>query len=218
MGGQTKQGFFITLEGGEGSGKSTQIKRLDARLRLAGHTVKMTREPGGSTGAEAIRELLITGDTDRWDGMTEALLNFAARCDHVRHTIKPALNDGKIVISDRFADSTMAYQGYGHGLGRDVIEEIYATTLGDFRPDLTLILNLPPEEGLLRANTRGGNRFEGMDIAFHRRLYEGFLEIANENTDRCRLIDATGTEETVEESIWSVVSETLKAAGLDKNV
>ncbi|MFL2770496.1 MAG: dTMP kinase [Rhodospirillaceae bacterium] len=216
--GQTKQGFFITLEGGEGSGKSTQIKRLDTRLRLAGHAVKVTREPGGSPGAEAIRELLINGDIDRWDGMAEALLNFAARCDHVRHTIRPALNDGKVVISDRFADSTMAYQGYGHGLGRDVIERLYATTLGDFKPDLTLILNLPAEEGLLRANSRGGNRFEDMDIAFHQRLHDGFLEIANEDKIRCRLIDATGTEETVEASVWSIVGQALKDAGLEQNV
>ena len=208
---QRARGLFITLEGGEGSGKSTQVKRLGARLDAAGHEVVLTREPGGSPGAEVIRELLVTGNPDRWDGMTEALLMFAARRDHVQRVIKPALDGGKIVISDRFADSSMAYQGYGHGLGRETIEQLYVTTLGDFRPDLTVIFDLPVDEGLKRANARGGNRFECMDVAFHHRLRDGFFYIAKLEPERCRIIDASGTEEQVEDRLSAIVLTAIEA-------
>ncbi len=197
------RGRFITLEGGEGAGKSTQIGRLAAGLRGYGRDVLQTREPGGAPGAERIRELLVTGDTDRWDGMTEALLHFAARREHLVRTVFPALDKGTRVLSDRFADSTMAYQGYGHGLGRDAIERLYEVAVGDFRPDLTLILDLPVEEGLRRSAARGDgeDRYERMDIAFHHRLRDGFAEIARGAPDRCAVIDATGGVEQVADEI-----------------
>ena len=144
--------------------------------------------------------------------MTEALLFFAARRDHVERTIRPAIVAGKVVISDRFADSNMAYQGYGHDLGRDTIEHLYALTLGEFKPDLTLILDLPVEEGLKRATARGGNeqRFEDMDVAFHHRLRDGFLDIAKRDPQRCRLIDASGTETEVSGIVSACVLSALK--------
>ena len=148
-------GRFITLEGGEGAGKSTQIARLKAWLEGRGKTVVATREPGGSAGAEMIRKLLVEGPAERWDGQTEALLHFAARREHLRTTVWPALASGAWVVSDRFADSTRAYQGYGHGLDLATIERLYEVAVGDFRPDLTLILDLPIETGLPRG---GGPR------------------------------------------------------------
>jgi dTMP kinase len=192
-------GLFITFEGGEGSGKSTQIKRLDAALRSQGHAVLVTREPGGSPGAEAIRALLVTGEPDRWDGVTEALLHYAARRDHVERVVKLALAEGKIVLCDRFADSTIAYQGYGHGLGKDFIANLHALTLGNFKPHLTLILDVPVEQGLGRANSRGDGerRYEDMDVAFHQRLRDGFLNIAQAEPERCKVIDGSGSEDAV---------------------
>lgn len=211
-------GLFITLEGGEGSGKSTQAKHLKLRLEQAGHAVIQTREPGGSEGAEDIRALIVTGEPDRWDGMTEALLLFAARHDHLERIIKPALKAGKIVLCDRFSDSTMAYQGYGHNLGRETIEKLNAVALDGFGPDLTLILDLPVEAGLSRAMSRGDGeqRYEDMDIAFHQRLRDGFLDIAKREPDRCKVVDASGSEEAVAERISAVVMPLLatgKACG-----
>ena len=206
------KGLFITFEGGEGSGKSTQIKRLAAALSADGRAVVQTREPGGSPGAEAIRALLVTGDPDRWDGMTEALLHYAARRDHVERTVKPALEAGSIVLCDRFADSTMAYQGYGHGLGRDTVAHIHDVTLGSFKPDLTLILDLPVEEGLKRAAGRGGDerRYEDMDVAFHERLRAGFKEIAAAEPERCRIVDATGSEDDVALRVNDAIAAVLQ--------
>ena len=208
------QGRFITLEGGEGAGKSTQCTRLAEALRQAGHAVVTTREPGGAPGAEAIRELLVTGDVDRWDGVTELLLHYAARRDHVERTIRPALEAGKWVISDRFADSTMAYQGYGHELGRARVERLHEIALGDFQPDLTLILDLPVKAGLERARDRDGqggdsNRYERMDEAFHRRLRDGFLDIAKREPKRCVLIDGDADADTVHDRICAAVAERL---------
>ncbi|MEQ9444992.1 MAG: dTMP kinase [Rhodospirillaceae bacterium] len=211
-------GLFITLEGGEGSGKSTQAKHLKLRLEQAGHAVVQTREPGGSEGAEDIRALIVTGEPDRWDGMTEALLLFAARHDHLERIIKPALKAGKIVLCDRFTDSTMAYQGYGHNLGRETFDKLNAVALDGFGPDLTLILDLPVEAGLSRAMSRGDGeqRYEDMDIAFHQRLRDGFLDIAKREPDRCKVVDASGSEEAVAERISAVVMPLLatgKACG-----
>lgn len=211
-------GLFITLEGGEGSGKSTQAKHLKLRLEQAGHAVVQTREPGGSEGAEDIRALLVTGEPSRWDGMTEALLLFAARHDHLERIIKPALKAGKVVLCDRFTDSTMAYQGYGHNLGRETIEKLNAVALDGFGPDLTLILDLPVDIGLSRAMSRGDGeqRYEDMDIAFHQRLRDGFLDIAKREPDRCKVVDASGSEEAVAERISAVVMPLLatgKACG-----
>ena len=193
------RGKFITFEGGEGAGKSTQVALLAAALRGAGRKVMETREPGGSEGAEQIRELLVTGAPERWDAMSEALLHFAARREHLLHTVLPAMEAGSWVVSDRFADSTMAYQGYGYGLGSGPIDMLYGLVVGEFRPDLTLILDLPVKQGLRRAEQRreGGDRYERMDGGFHERLRQGFLEIARGDPARCAVIDARGPTDRV---------------------
>lgn len=205
---------FITFEGGEGAGKSTQIGLLAAALSAAGVSVQSTREPGGSPGAEQIRELLVTGAGDRWDAMTEALLHFAARREHLRSVVWPKLAAGQWVLSDRFADSTMAYQGYGHGLGREPIERLYALVVGKFAPDLTLILDVPVALGLERALARrdGEDRYEGLDGAFHQRLRQGFREIAESEPDRCVLIDGSGGVESVQAAVRACVAERLNVA------
>lgn len=205
-------GRFITFEGGEGAGKSTHVRLLAATLRSAGLGVVETREPGGSPGAEEIRQLLIHGEVGRWDAMSEALLHFAARRDHVGRVIRPALEKGDWVLSDRFADSTMAYQGYGHSLGRRPIEQLYALTVGDLKPDLTVVLDLPVEEGLRRAEVRqdGGTRYERMDRAFHERLRAGFLEIAEREPGRCLVVDARPPVDAVEQAVRDAVGRRLK--------
>lgn len=205
------RGRFITLEGGEGGGKSTQAFRLVERLRRAGIQAEATREPGGAEGAEMIRKLLVEGGTGRWDAETELLLHFAARRDHLRRTVWPTLKRGVWVVSDRFADSTMAYQGYGQGLGREAVETLYRLTVGDFRPDLTLILDLPVATGLERAKQRGEeNRYERMGNDFHQRLRDGFGEIARREPERCVVIDATQPADAVTEAIVAAVKEKFK--------
>jgi len=206
------QGRFITLEGGEGTGKSTQAKRLAAALLSRGIVCVTTREPGGSPGAEQIRNLLVQGETNRWDPLTETMLMFAARADHVARKIKPALKERKWVISDRFTDSTYAYQGVGRGIPRETIRRIEAIALGDFCPDLTLVLDLPVEEGLARAHGRGSreNRFEQFDRDFHERLRAAFLAIAKRAPDRCRLINASGTEDEVADTIFTAVRKQFR--------
>ena len=205
---------FITFEGGEGAGKSTQIGLLAAALTAVGIPVQTTREPGGSPGAEQIRELLVTGAGDRWDAMTEALLHFAARREHLRSVVWPNLAAGQWVLSDRFADSTLAYQGYGHGLGRAPIEQLYDLVVGKFAPDLTLILDVPVALGLDRALARrdGEDRYEGLDGAFHERLRQGFREIAEREPHRCVLIDGSGAVESVQAAIQACVAERLDVA------
>ena len=206
-------GRFITLEGGEGAGKSTQIARLKSWLEGRGRTVVATREPGGSPGAEMIRKLLVEGPIERWDGTTEALLHFAARREHLRSTVWPALQRGDWVLSDRFADSTLAYQGYGHGVDREIFDQLYKVAVGDFRPDLTLILDLPIESGLLRAAARRGTetRYESLPRDFHARVRSGFLEIAAQDPKRCMVIDATGSIDSVAAAIAAAASERLGA-------
>jgi len=204
-------GRLITFEGGEGAGKSTQVALLAEALRARGVTVVTTREPGGSDGAEAIRALLVSGETGRWDGITEALLHFAARRDHLLRTVWPALQRGDWVISDRFADSTLAYQGYGHGLSAETIAILYRVAVGHFAPDLTLILDLPVEDGLSRAGTRGGSedRYERMGLGFHQRLRQGFLEIAAADPTRCAVIDATPSPDIVHRLVLETVAARL---------
>jgi dTMP kinase len=208
-----RQGRFITLEGGEGAGKSTQIGRLTAWLEGRGHAVKATREPGGAPGAEMIRKLLVEGPVERWDGTTEALLHFAARREHLRSTVWPALKKGSWVVSDRFADSTMAYQGYGHGADRAMLGELYDIAVGDFRPDLTLILDLPVDVGLARAAARRGTetRYESLPVAFHERVRAGFLDIAAADPERCVVIDATQGIDAIAAAIGDAVTKKLKA-------
>jgi dTMP kinase len=204
---------FITLEGGEGAGKSTHLRRLGEAMRAAGETVVLTREPGGSQGAEQIRTLLVGGAVNRWEPMTEALLHYAARRDHVERTIRPALDAGSWVLCDRFSDSTMAYQGYGQGLARDWIESLHRVVLGEFNPALTLILDLPVEQGLVLARDRSGaageDRYERMGLGFHERLRAGFLDIAVREPARCVIVDATRSVEEVSAAIRAAVRERL---------
>jgi dTMP kinase len=209
-----RQGKFITFEGGEGAGKSTQATRLSEALRTAGLTVLQTREPGGSEGAELLRELLVHGDSARWDGPTEALLHYAARRDHLVKTIWPALAEGTWVVCDRFADSTMAYQGYGHGIPIDKLLPLHSFAVGDFKPDVTLVLDLPAEEGLARAGRRnlGGTRYESMDLGFHERLREGFLKIASAEPGRCAIVDSTQPADDVARVVTAAVAERLNVS------
>ncbi|MGA7676462.1 MAG: dTMP kinase [Rhizomicrobium sp.] len=204
----TQQGRFISFEGGEGTGKSTQARRLAAALEERGVSCIITREPGGSPGAEEIRTLLVNGEPGRWDALTETLLLYAARADHVARTIKPALAQGHWAICDRFTDSTYAYQGAGRGVDRETVRRIEAVAIGDFKPDCTFILDLPAEDGLKRANARASteSRFEQFDIGFHERLRQAFLDIARRAPDRCRVIDASADENTVAEAIWKAVA------------
>lgn len=213
-------GLFISFEGGEGSGKTTQIRRLESWFRQRGREVVVTREPGGSPGAEEIRNLLLTGDPGRWDAVTEALLMFASRRDHVERTIRPALTEGKVVLCDRFADSSVAYQGFGHGLGAEFIRNLWQIAIDGFKPDLTLIFDLPVEVGLERAGARFTNvsaaedRFERMGTEFHQRLRNGFIEIARKNPERCEIVDANGDIDLVCERMISVVSTRLSGRGI----
>jgi dTMP kinase len=210
------RGRFITLEGGEGGGKSTQAALLAEALCGAGIPVLKTREPGGSPGAEAIRSLLVSGTTDRWDPMTEALLVSAARRDHLTRTIWPALESGTWVVCDRFMDSTRVYQGCGGGLESGAIADLYRLVAGDFRPDLTLILDIQVAAGMARAAERAGSagetRFERMGREFHERIREGFLDIARGEPERCVVIDAGGDVGSVRAAIWAAVQERLGVA------
>jgi dTMP kinase len=201
------QGRFITFEGGEGAGKSTQLKRLAARLEAQGREVVATREPGGSPGAEAIRELVLKGAADRWSPVTETLLMYAARRDHVERVIRPALARGAWVVCDRFSDSTRAYQGAAGGTDPALIAALERFILEATRPDVTLIFDLPVEVGLERAHARAGAemRFESKGQAFHERLREGFLAIARAEPQRCVVIDATGSPGAVETKVWDAV-------------
>jgi dTMP kinase len=208
-----QRGRFITIEGGEGAGKSTQVGLLAEALGRCGIPVQATREPGGSPGGEAIRRLLLEGDAERWDAVSESLLLVAARHDHVTRVIMPSLSQGVWVVSDRFSDSTIAYQGHGKGVDLDQLAALHRFALGDFAPDLTLILDLPVEMGLARAAARSAaDRFEGLDRAFHERLHRSFREIAADNPARCALIDASGDPRAVHRAIAAAVAQRLGVA------
>ena len=200
---------FITLEGGEGAGKSMQGARLKAALEARGISVCLTREPGGSPGAEEIRKLLVQGEPGRWEALTETLLLFAARADHLAHTIRPGLQAGQWVISDRFTDSTYAYQGAARGLDEKTITAIDATATQSFKPDLTIILDVPVEQGLSRAGHRGDSdtRFERFDRDFHERLRTYFRALAAREPDRCVLIDSTAAPDVVAAAVWDAVAK-----------
>jgi dTMP kinase len=210
----TDRGRFITFEGGEGAGKTTQITRLADAIRAGGHEVVETREPGGTPGAEAIRGLLVTGAVDRWDAETELLLLTAARRDHMRNLIEPSLAEGKWVLCDRYLDSTRAYQGFGHGVPQDRILDLHDTFVGGSQPDLTVILDIAPDEGLKRAGDRHDKgapetRFESIDLAFHQKLRDGFLQIAESEPDRCVLIDASQDIEAIGVAVRAAVATRL---------
>ena len=209
-------GKFITFEGGEGAGKSTQSRLLADRLTALGRRVVVTREPGGAPCAEAIRGLLLSAGAIPADPLTEALLFNAARADHLASRIRPALADGRDVLCDRFADSTRAYQGAAGNLSADIIARLEAIVVGTTRPDLTLVLDLEPAAGLVRANVRrataghiGTDQFEGRGLGFHERLRAGFLAIASAEPARCVVIPASGDAAAVGVLVWRAVAERL---------
>ena len=200
-------GRFITFEGIHGSGKSTQARLLAEGLRQRGDPIVLTREPGGSPGAEAIRSLLVEGDPDRWSAETEILLFTAARRDHLEKTIRPALAAGQTVISDRFADSTRVYQGAARGDLRTLVDQLHTMVIRQ-EPDLTLIIDMEPEAALARglARNSGEDRFEDMGLAFQTRLREGFCSLAEETPARCRLIDGNRPVAEVAEEVLALVN------------
>jgi dTMP kinase len=200
---------FITFEGGEGGGKSTQSKLLLEAFKKSGITAIHTREPGGTKGAEKIRELLVTGEVNKWDAMTEALLHFAARYDHLSNFIYPQLELENFVICDRFSDSTISYQGYGYQLGLEKMLHLQKQVIGDFQPDLTFILDIDIEHGISRASNRGDNenRYEKIGKEFHLRVRKGFLEIAKKDPERCFLINADDTIENIHQQIIDIINE-----------
>ena len=202
-------GRFITFEGGEGAGKSTQAKMLCDALNGAGIETLLTREPGGTFGAEAIRDLVLQGTSDRWSGMTELLLMYAARLDHIEKLIKPALERGVWVVSDRFADSSMAYQGYARGLGPDRVKAVHDAVMGGFTPDLTILFDIDPILAQKRVETRGEDlsRFDAESIDFHKTLREAFLEIATANSERIFTVDAAATRDGVHTRILYGVTQ-----------
>lgn len=206
----TTPGLFISLEGIDGSGKSTQAKRLAAWLQARGRDPVLTREPGGAPGAEEIRRLLVEGDPERWSPETEILLFTAARRDHLERTIRPALAAGRDVITDRFADSTRIYQGATRGDLRGLVDDIHARVIG-IEPDLTLILDIDPEVALARGLARrsGEDRFEDFGLDFQRKLHAGFRALATEAPARCVLIDASRTPEAIAADIVATVSKRL---------
>ncbi len=201
--------MFITFEGGEGAGKTTQINLLKNYLKAKGQDVVLTREPGGTPEAERIRDLLVRRDGGNWTPTAEALLFFTARHMHVESLIKPALNDGKTVICDRFTDSTIAYQGYGHGFDLSILDQIQRLSIGDFAPSKTFILDIDVKDGLMRAGKRmegdddgsTEDRFERMNLSFHENLRRGFLELAKKHPDRCVLINAAQPVDDVHAAI-----------------
>lgn len=205
-------GRFITLEGGEGAGKSTQLKALAAALGARGLDVVITREPGGSAGAEAIRELLLSGEADRWNARAEALLFAAARADHVQKTILPALAEGKWVLCDRFVDSSRAYQSGASGLADADIMALHRIGSGGLLPDRTLVLQLAASEAEARAAARDGgvaDRFGAREKAFHRKVVEAFKQYAAAEPDRFRLIDASGGASTVTARLMGALEDLL---------
>lgn len=205
-------GLFITFEGGEGAGKSTQIKRLAEYFRHAGRDMVLTREPGGTAAAEDVRALLVNGDPGRYSSTAEALLNYAARDSHLRNVIRPALVNGQIVLCDRFIDSTRVYQGVAGDCPAVLIDALEKQVMGTTMPDLTFIFDLDPVMGLERARSRGAgleDRYERKGIAFHQKLRQGFLEIAHNEPNRCATIDASLSIENV----WLQILSVLKARG-----
>jgi dTMP kinase len=207
------RGLFITFEGGEGAGKSTQIKRLAEVLKARGHAVLLTREPGGSPGAEAVRHVLLSGAAEAYGPETEALLFAAARSDHVEQVIRPAVESGSIVLCDRFMDSSRVYQGVTGELDGEFMRQLEEVTVNGMVPDLTLILDIDPELGLARAASRRAgpaDRYEKETVAMHQRRRDGFLDIAKREPDRCKVIDASLDAETIAAEVLGHVTDLIK--------
>ena len=196
------RGKFITFEGGEGAGKSTQITFLKETLLAQGHRVVQTREPGGTKNSEILRELILHPPERIWSSMTELLLHLASRHEHIENFIEPALQDGHWVLCDRYIDSTIAYQGYGKGIDVILIRKLNALIQHDLNPDLTFIFDIPVEVGLSRAQMRGtSDTYESMDISFHQNLRKGFIEIAQNDPNRCYIVDGSAEIDNVRENI-----------------
>lgn len=209
-----ERGLFITFEGGEGAGKSTQIQRLAARLRVKGYKLVVTREPGGSPGAEAVRHVLLSGAAEPLGSTMEALLFSAARADHVDQLIRPALQRGEVVLCDRYIDSSRVYQGVTGDLDPDLMGEIERVAIDGMMPDLTVILDIDPQTGLKRAAARreqgeGADRFEKEELETHARRRQAFLDIARSEPERCVIVDATLDPDIVEDAITEVVFAAL---------
>jgi len=210
-------GLFVSFEGGEGAGKSTQIRRLAERLRELGHDVLVTREPGGSPGAEAVRHVLLSGAAEMFGTRMEAILFAAARNDHVEEVIRPALARGTIVLCDRFMDSSRVYQGVTGNLEADYIEALQRVAVNGVIPDCTLILDIPAEIGLERARKRASavtapDRFEKEEMQTHEKRREAFLDIAAREPDRCHVVDALRSEDEIAEDIAAIVDRRLGPA------
>ncbi|WP_170409186.1 dTMP kinase [Ruegeria atlantica] len=207
----TKAGLFLTFEGIDGSGKSSQARMLAEHLRDLGHDVVLTREPGGSDGAEEIRRLVLEGDPDRWSAETEILLFTAARRDHLERTINPALAEGKVVICDRFADSTRMYQGLSRGDLRGLVDQLHNLMIGR-EPDLTVLIDMDPETGLSRAKGRQGTeeRFEDFGLDLQQQMRAGFLALADEFSDRFRVIDGNRDMDSVAQDVTDIVLQALR--------
>lgn len=215
-------GLFVTFEGGEGAGKSTQIRRLADALRARGHEVVVTREPGGSPGAEAVRHVLLSGAAESFGTRMEAILFAAARNDHVEEIIRPALGQGKVVLCDRFMDSSRVYQGVTGNLEPDFIETLQRVAINGVVPDCTLMLDLPAKAGLERAKRRGAagdvapDRFEKEEIETHEKRREAFLDIASREPERCHVVNAMQSEEAIAAEIVSIVGQLLAPAHAPK--
>ena len=214
------RGLFITFEGGEGCGKTTQIQHLAFRIKtITSASFVVTREPGGVPAAELIREILVNGDDETWRPATEGLLMSAARHEHVEQIIRPALAQNKLVISDRFVDSTIVYQGIVGGVSSDDIAALNKIACGDINPDVTIILDIDSQIGLARAKSRGGgeDRFEAKGNAYHEHVRVGFLEIAANASSRCVVIDANRKPDEIAADIWQVVHPYLLTSGIIDN-
>ncbi len=209
-----KKGKFITFEGGEGAGKTTQIKLLKDYLESKKLPVHITREPGGTPGSEDIRRLLKDGSTSKWDGISEALLLYAARHDHVEKIIKPALNEGKWVLCDRFSDSSLVYQGIARGLGIDKMLALHDWAIGSFQPDITFIFDIPPKLSRARQQQRNSttktidDRFEQMELDFHTKVYEGYMKLLDLFPNRCIRVNAQQNIEKVRAKIQQSINLT----------
>ena len=203
--------MFITFEGGEGSGKSTQVSLLKDYFDSQNINTIKTREPGGTPSAEILRDLLTRGKVDKWTAMSEALLMWAARYEHLDNVINPALKEGKNVICDRFYDSTYAYQGVAHNLGLNRMKKLKELIIGDIEPDLTFVLDIDPKIGLKRSLERSNleNRFESFDMSFHNNIRNAFLSIAEQNKDRCVVIDASLSEQEIYRIIVSKITQLI---------